>query len=223
MIITYMKAFRVGSRSEHKWPSQVQPTFVFAWIWTCCRGHQAVYSYVSPKVITKAWFSWVRIMIMLTMLCIIQAVGVTKYSVIMMTLSIRNMFRVTCPLWEESTGHRLILSQRAVALSFDYFLCDLVAYTYCYICLGKHWLRWYRPAVINCHSIYTVFSGLTARWVDCHTVFPSSITPSWMGPFFVSSNQSHQFQCTTSVYSKSIHLPLVLHVIVSDSGQLWFR
>ena len=40
----------------------------------------------------------------------------------MMTSSNGNIFRVTCPLWGATTGHRWIPSQRQVTRSFDCFL-----------------------------------------------------------------------------------------------------
>ena len=58
-----------------------------------------------------------------TMICrdIVWMLNSLSYDAFMLTSSNGNIFRVTGPLWGESTGHRWFPSQRPVARSFDVF------------------------------------------------------------------------------------------------------
>ena len=109
----------------------------------------------------------------------------------MMMSSNGNTFRVTCPLWGESTGHRWIPSQRPVTRTFDAFF-DM--------CLGKRSNKQSRRRLFETPSCF--------MWHNCNDtkIWMKKVEAGNRGKYHEVNNKSRENSwCTVLIqYSNKI-------------------
>ena len=118
-----------NTSTEHILTKLKGPPFPFAWSkWIACNWIQISITFVIRIFLSREKHFSSNGFVMdsiKTVWCVIQMYPVSPYVNYIMTLSNRNLFQVTRPLWGESTGHRLISFTKASDVELRCFLLSV--------------------------------------------------------------------------------------------------